>query len=241
MATYVFDAYGTLFDIQSVAKATDDAFPGHGNAITQIWRLKQLEYTWLRSLMGQYQNFWQVTRDSLQFAVQAFVPDPDQALLDQVCRSYLTIDLYPEALTAVQGLKAAGHRCAILSNGEPDTLGQLADNAGLTPFLDAILSVDAAKSYKPTPAAYALVEERLGVAPEAVTFVSSNGFDIAGSKAFGFNTVWIRRLDPEAVGRAVAQDPQLGPATLFQLLRMQPETLSLSADHVVSKLTDLLP
>ncbi len=240
MATYVFDAYGTLYDVQSVSEATDAAFPGRGPAITQIWRLKQLEYTWLRGHMGQYQDFWQVTRESLDFALQGFGLSPDAATVDRVLDKFLHLLPYPEAKQALAGLKTQGHTLAILSNGSPKMLDDLVRNTGLDSLLDRVISVDAAKTFKPSPKAYALVEAQLGVAPAEVVFISSNNFDVAGAKAFGFTVHWIRRMAADAITADIAADPDLGPTTLFKLLRLQPELLGFPADREVGKLTDLL-
>jgi 2-haloacid dehalogenase len=160
----VFDAYGTLYDVQSVAAAAEAAFPGHGDYITQVWRLKQLEYTWLRSLMRRYQDFRGVTRDSLSYTLQTIGLQVDDALLEHIVDAYNTLTPYPDAETALGRL---GHlRLAILSNGSPAMLDPLVRNSGLDRYLDAVISVDAKQTYKPDPSAYELVQERLGVEPE---------------------------------------------------------------------------
>ena len=175
----VFDAYGTLFDVQSVAGLTEAAFPGHGGTITQIWRLKQLEYTWLRSLMGRYEDFWSVTRASLDFTLQTLGLAATPELVARIAAAYDALSLYPEALEALQGL--APTRLAIFSNGSPAMLANLTGQAGIDGLLERVISVDEIKAYKPDPRGYRLVEDRLGLPREEILFVSSNGFDIAGA------------------------------------------------------------
>src|SRR5437764_6499585 len=152
----VFDAYGTLFDIQSVAAVTEQAFPGYGEIITQVWRIKQLEYTWLRSLMGRYTDFAGVTAESLAYALRVLGLSHDDAAFARIIDKYLHLDLYPDALAALSAMK--DRKLAILSNGSPDMLNALVANSGLDRLLDAVLSVDAGKTFKPSPVAYALVE-----------------------------------------------------------------------------------
>ena len=219
----VFDAYGTLYDIQSVADVTEEAFPGYGEIITQVWRIKQLEYTWLRSLMRRYENFSVVTRDSLAYTLRTLGLDYDAATFALIMDKYLHLDSYPEAHKA---LAALAGRLAILSNGSASMLEALVRNSGLERCFEAVISVNAARTYKPHPSCYALVEQRLGVGKEEVLFVSSNGFDVTGAKAFGFNVAWIRR------GGA-------GAATLYGMLRGRAEELGHAPDHVVSSLTEL--
>ena len=191
----VFDAYGTLYDTQSVVKVTDVAFPGHGDFITQVWRMKQLEYTWLRSMMGQYEDFWTITRDALAYTIGLLGRQADAALFARIAEAYNNLDPYPDAKSALRSL--SGYRLAILSNGSPDMLRALVHNSGLAEFLEATISVDAAKVFKPDPRAYALIEARLGLRPEEILFVSSNGFDISGAKNFGFRVARIERVTPD--------------------------------------------
>ena len=220
----VFDAYGTLYDTQSVLAKAEQLCPGKGELIAQLWRLKQLEYTWLRALLQEYVDFWEVTRAALDFALTAAVVEPSDAIRAPLMDNYLHLDPYAEAHEAMAAL--AGRRLAILSNGSPNMLEPLVRNSGLDQWIEAVISVDAARTYKPHPSCYALVEQRLGVAKEEVLFVSSNGFDVAGAKAFGFNVAWIRRGGE-------------GAATLYGMLRGRAEELGHAPDHVVSSLTDL--
>jgi 2-haloacid dehalogenase len=232
----VFDAYGTLYDVQSVAAETEAAFPGHGELITQIWRMKQLEYSWLRSLMGDYRDFWEVTRESLAYTLGSLGLAADAALLARIGQAYNTLAPYPDAAAALAAL--AGHRLAILSNGSPDMLDALVRHSGLAAHFEAVISVDAARVFKPDPRSYALVQARLGVAPEAVLFVSSNGFDVAGAKAFGFRVARIERVSPAALRGELAAGP-VGPAGMFRALRMQAETIGAAPDVVVGGLAEL--
>ena len=162
----VFDAYGTLYDIQSVAAVTEEAFPGYGEIITQVWRIKQLEYTWLRSLMRRYQDFSAVTRESLAYTLRCLGLTYDDVTFESIMEKYLHLDLYPDALTSLAALK--DRKLAILSNGSPDMLNALVRNTGLDRVLDAIISVDANKIFKPSPDAYTLIESTLNVPPADV-------------------------------------------------------------------------
>ena len=224
ISTLVFDAYGTLYETQSVRAKAEELWPGKGELIAQLWRLKQLEYTWLRALMQEYADFWEVTRAALDFALKAAGVEPSDAIRAPLMDNYLHLDPYPEARQALAAL--AGHRLAILSNGSPSMLEALVRNTGLDRWIKAVISVDAARTYKPHPSCYALVKQMLGVAREEVLFVSSNGFDVAGAKAFWFNAARIRR------GGA-------GADTLYGMLRGRAEELGHAPDHVVSSLTDL--
>ena len=233
----VFDAYGTLYDVQSVASVTDQAFPGYGDYITQLWRLKQLEYTWLRSLMGRYQDFRAVTRDSLNYTLGTIGLQADATVVDRIIEAYNTLSLYPEATEALGGL--VRYRLAILSNGSPDMLDALTRHSGLDRILEAAISVDPKRAYKPDPRAYELIQERLGVAPEEVVFVSSNGFDIAGAKSFGFNVARIERVTPAELCKELMSDAAIGPSVMFRALRTQPEVLGYAPNSVVSSLLAL--
>src|SRR5215472_16177720 len=180
----VFDAYGTLYDTQSVSAKAEELCPGNGELIAQLWRLKQLEYSWLRALMQDYADFWELTQAALDFALKAAGVEPSDAIRAPLMDNYLHLDPYPEARQALAAL--AGHRLAILSNGSPSMLEALVRNTGLDRWIKAVISVDAARTFKPHPSCYTLVEQRLGVAKQEVLFVSSNGFDVAGAKTFGF-------------------------------------------------------
>jgi len=233
----VFDAYGTLYDVQSVAGAAEAAFPGHGEYITQVWRLKQLEYSWLRSLMGRYEDFRAVTRVSLGYTLGTIGLRADAALLDRIVDAYDTLSPYPEATEALGRL--GRYQLAILSNGSPDMLAALVRNSGLDRYLQAVISVDGKKVYKPDPRAYELVQERLGVRPEEVVFVSSNGFDVAGAKSFGFKVARIERVTPAALRGELTSGAPIGSATMFRALRTQTEALDYAPDAVVGSLLEL--
>jgi 2-haloacid dehalogenase len=233
----VFDAYGTLFDIQSVAAVTEEAFPGYGDIITQIWRIKQLEYTWLRSLMQRYQDFSVVTRDSLAYALRVLGLEHDRGVFERIMDKYLHLDLYPDAAPALAALR--DRKLAILSNGSTDMLNALVGNSGLDRALDATISIDAKQIFKPAPDAYSLIEETLGVSPEQVLFVSSNPWDACGAKAFGLNVAWIERVTPEAMALACVESDLVTPLTMFKAIRTQMDELGLEPDYRIRTLAEL--
>lgn len=233
----VFDAYGTLYDIQSVAAVTEEAFPGYGDIITQIWRIKQLEYTWFRSLMRRYEDFSVITRDSLAYTLRALGLSYDAAAFDRIMDKYLHLDLYPDALTALNALK--GKKLAILSNGSRDMLNALVKNTGLDRVLEATISVDQQRIFKPAPDAYTLIETRLGVTPAEVLFVSSNPWDACGAKSFGLNVAWIERVTPEAMALACVKSDVVPPLTMFKALRTQMDELGVTPDHRIRALSEL--
>jgi 2-haloacid dehalogenase len=234
----VFDAYGTLYDVQSVADVTEDAFPGYGEIITQIWRIKQLEYTWLRSLMLRYAPFSSVTRESLTYTLRVLGLSYENETFERLIERYLNLDLYPDALTALSEMKG-GRKLAILSNGSPDVLEPLVRNSGLDRVLDATLSVDEKKIFKPSPQAYSVIEEKLKLAPADVMFVSSNPWDACGAKAFGLNVACIERVTPEAMALACVENDVLPPLTMFKLLRTQMDELGLEPDYRIRSLSEL--
>jgi 2-haloacid dehalogenase len=233
----VFDAYGTLYDIQSVAAVTEEAFPGYGDIITQIWRIKQLEYTWFRSLMRRYEDFSVITRDSLAYTLRALGLSYDAAAFDRIMDKYLHLDLYPDALTALNALR--GKKLAILSNGSSDMLNALVKNTGLDRVLEATISVDQQRIFKPAPDAYTLIETRLGVTPAEVLFVSSNPWDACGAKSFGLNVAWIERVTPEAMALACVKSDVVPPLTMFKALRTQMDELGVTPDHRIRALSEL--
>ena len=233
----VFDAYGTLYDIQSVAAVTEQAYPGHGDIITQVWRIKQLEYTWLRSLMGRYVDFAGVTREALAYTLRILGLRHDEAALARLMDKYLHLDLYPDALASLAAM--TDRKLAILSNGSPDMLTALVANSGLDRVLDAVISVDAARIFKPSAAAYALIETELGVAPAEVLFISSNPWDVCGAKSFGLTVAWIERVTPEAMALACASADLVTPLTLFKALRTQMDELGFTPDHRIRSLAEL--
>jgi len=237
----VFDAYGTLYDIQSVAAVTEEAFPGYGEIVTQIWRIKQLEYTWLRSLMRRYEDFSVITRDSLAYTLRVLGLQYDPAAFERIMDKYLHLDLYPDAMAALAAMRR--RNLAILSNGSSGMLNALVANSGLDRVLDATISVDAKKIFKPSPDAYSLIESTLGVAPAEVLFVSSNPWDACGAKAFGLNVAWIERVTPEAMALACVKSDLVAPLTMFKAIRTQMDELGLEPDyriHGLSELPDLV-
>lgn len=233
----VFDAYGTLYDVQSVADITEEIFPGYGEIITQVWRIKQLEYTWLRSLMGHYQDFAAVTRDSLAYTLKCLGLEYDDASFARIMEKYLHLDLYPDAMLALEAM--AEKKLAILSNGSPEMLNALARNSGLRPILDAVISVDTNRIFKPAPQAYSLIESTLKIPPDDVLFISSNPWDVCGAKSFGLNVAWIERVTPEAMALACLESDTLPPLTMFKALRTQMDELGFQPDYRIRALSEL--
>ena len=233
----VFDAYGTLYDIQSVAAVTEEAFPGYGEIITQIWRIKQLEYTWLRSLMRRYQDFSVITRESLAYTLRVLGLKSDPAAFERIMDKYLHLDLYPDAVAALAAMR--DRKLAILSNGSPAMLNALVANSGLDRVLDATISVDSRRIFKPAPEAYTLIESTLGVAPAEVLFISSNPWDACGAKAFGLNVAWIERVTPEAMAQLCVRNDVVAPLTMFKAIRTQMDELGLAPDHRIRALSEL--
>jgi 2-haloacid dehalogenase len=233
----VFDAYGTLYDIQSVAAVTEEAFPGYGEIITQIWRIKQLEYTWLRSLMRRYQDFSVITRESLAYTLRCLGLEHDSGAFERIMEKYLHLDLYPDALAALAAMR--DRKLAILSNGSTDMLNALVKNSGLDRVLDATISIDGKKIFKPAPDAYILIEEVLGVAPAEVLFVSSNPWDACGAKAFGLNVAWIERVTPETMALACVKSDVVAPLTMFKAIRTQMDELGIEPDYRIHALSEL--
>ena len=211
----VFDAYGTLLDFQSAAERAGDVLGPQWRSLSDLWRRKQLEYTWLRSLMRRHVDFWQVTGEALDFALQAHsVHDP--ALRRRLLDLYLSLDAYPDALPALKSLREAGLRLAVLSNGSPGMLDAALRNARLDGELDAVLSVEEVAVYKPAPEVYALAARYLDLLPGEIGFVSSNGWDAHGAGAFGLRVAWCNRTGqpperlpgaPETTVRSLAELP----------------------------------
>ena len=189
----VFDAYGTLFDVHSAVGRYRTRLGEAADRVSSTWRTKQLEYTWLRSLMDRYVDFWQVTSDGLAFALEANGID-DEALRENLMNAYLSLDCYPEVPEVLKTLKAAGMRTAILSNGSSKMLDAAVESSKLGEFLDACYSVDELSIYKPHASVYRLAVDRLGVAPLEISFQSANAWDAAAAATFGFRVAWCNRF-----------------------------------------------
>jgi 2-haloacid dehalogenase len=187
----VFDAYGTLFDVHSVVSRLEEVFPGRGQEVSRTWRTKQLEYTWLLSLMGRYEDFWKVTANGLAFACRALNLECSPQQQEELLKAYLRLEAFSEVPAALKALSA--HPLAILSNGNPRMLAGVVENNGLARTFAHVLSVDAVKIYKPSPQVYALATTALGLKPGDIGFVSSNSWDIQGAGSFGFQTIWLNR------------------------------------------------
>ncbi len=210
---YVFDAYGTLFDVHSVVEAGREITRDPA-ALSTLWRQKQLEYTWLRALMGRYEDFWAVTESALGYALRRLELTATEAQVTTLMKAYLSLACFPEVPGALARLD--GRPRAILSNGSPRMLDAAVRSSGLDRHLQNVISVDAVKTYKPAAAVYALGPQALGIPAGEPLFVSSNAWDVAGAKAFGYRAAWCNRLDAPA------------------------EELGLRADVVVARL-DALP
>jgi 2-haloacid dehalogenase len=198
----VFDAYGTLFDVNSAAREAQDSLGDKWQPLAELWREKQLQYTWLRSLGGRHADFWQVTGDALDFALSTLHLE-DPALRDRLMNLYLTLDAYPEVPATLKQLWADGMKLAILSNGTPAMLTAAANHARIADLLDATLSVEEVGVYKPHPSVYELACIRFNLVPDRICFVSSNGWDAYSAKAFGFRVLWCNRF-----GQAPEQIPE---------------------------------
>jgi 2-haloacid dehalogenase len=189
----VFDAYGTLFDVNSAASHAKDALGDRWQALADLWRAKQLQYTWLRGLMGRHTDFWQVTGDALDVAMDNLkLADP--SLRERLMSLYMQLDAYPDAKPALIKLKADGMRLAILSNGSPKMLDSAVENSGISGLLDAVLSVETVGVFKPHPSVYQLAVDELRVPAPQICFLSSNAWDAHAAKAFGFRVVWCNRF-----------------------------------------------
>ena len=209
----VFDAYGTLFDVHSVIALCERFWPGKGAELSQLWRAKQLEYTWQRSLMRRYLDFSRVTEAGLGYACALLEVALGDAQRAELMQQYLHLSLYPDAMPALESLR--GRKLAILSNGSPDMLDPLIANSGLDSMLDAVLSVAEVRIFKPDARVYQLAVDRLRVPMEAIGFVSSNCWDACGAKSFGFRTYWINRAGAPL------------------------DALDVTPDYIIARLTDL--
>ncbi|MBG6142932.1 2-haloacid dehalogenase [Labrenzia sp. EL_142] len=192
-AAFVFDAYGTLFDVHAAVRKHAAKLGPDAQRFSSIWREKQLEYSWVRALMGQYRDFWELTQQGLDTAF-ALVHSADKSLRDDLLNAYWELDCYPEVPQVLTDLKATGAKIAILSNGSPAMLEAAAKAAGLTDLFDEIFSVDDLRTFKTDPQVYEMVTTQFRIYPEEVSFQSSNRWDIAGATAFGFRTVWMNRM-----------------------------------------------
>src|SRR6185295_18441325 len=207
---YVFDAYGTLFDVHSVVEA-GRAVTADPMALSLAWRQKQLEYTWLRSLMRRYEDFWTVTEDALRWAIARLALSATEADVRRLMDAYLALACFPEVPAALASL--ADRPRAILSNGAPRMLAAAVASSGLTKHLEHVLSVDAVKTYKPSPEVYALAPKALGIAAGELLFVSSNAWDVAGAKSFGYQVAWCNRAGAPAENLGMAPDCEIRSLT----------------------------
>ena len=196
----VFDAYGTLFDVNSAASQARDELGEKWQPLAELWRAKQLQYTWLRGLMGRHADFWQVTGEALDFAMTS-LKFSDPALRDRLLGLYLRLEAYPEAKDMLLRLRSGGMKLAILSNGEPRMLAAAANNSGIADLLDAIISVEEVGVFKPHPSVYRLPADRFNLDAGEMCFLSSNGWDAHAAKANGFRVLWCNRFGqaPEAI------------------------------------------
>jgi 2-haloacid dehalogenase len=188
----VFDAYGTLFDVHSAVSRHAPSIGPQAQAFSDMWRLKQLEYTWVRSLMGDYRDFWVLTEQALDYCFAKF-PGVDPALKPNLLAAYRTLSAYPEVPAVLGRLRAGGMRTAILSNGSPQMLADAVASAGIGAALDSVISVEQANIFKTAPATYELVLSTFLIQRDEVLFVSSNRWDVAGAASFGFTPVWVNR------------------------------------------------
>lgn len=219
----VFDAYGTLFDVHSAVQRYRERLGSHADAVSTLWRRKQLEYTWLRSLMGRHADFDVITADALDYALAAHGVT-DDGLPRLLLEAYRKLDCYPEVPAVLAALRGAGLQTAILSNGTPATLDGAACSAGIRDSLDQILSIETVGVYKPDPRVYQLAVDHLGVSPEAILFHSSNGWDAAGAATFGFHVAWVNRS-----GQPRERLPD-GPELELETLDPVPELLGVRSE-----------
>jgi 2-haloacid dehalogenase len=211
-SVFAFDAYGTVFDVHAAINRHRDRIGPDAVRVSELWRTKQLEYTWTLTLAGRYLDFWALTEQALDHAIACF-PSVDKALKPKLLEAYLKLDPFPEALVALDALQKRKVHTAILSNGSPFMLTQALEAAGLDGVIEAVLSVDAIHLYKPHPDVYRLVTHAFDVTPADVVFVSSNRWDVMGAASFGFRTAWINRTKkPDEYG-------ELPPSVVLEDLR----------------------
>ncbi len=189
---YAFDAYGTLFDVHSAISRHRAAIGEDADALSALWRAKQLEYTWTRTLMERYQDFWRLTQDALDFALARF-PEVDKALRPRLLEAYWHLEAFPDVIPTLTRLRRMGHRIAIFTNGTQEMAEAAANASAVLPLVDMVISVDAVKQFKTAPAVYQNLCDRLDLKPAEVCLVSSNRWDIAGGAAFGLRTIWVNR------------------------------------------------
>jgi 2-haloacid dehalogenase len=213
----VFDAYGTLFDVHAAVSRHAAAIGPDAGRLSEIWRGKQLEYSWVMALARQRSDFWTLTQQALDHAL-ARMPQIDRSCREPLLDAYRVLDAYPEVAEVLGAVRAAGLKTAILSNGTAGMLAEAVEASGLTALFDAVISVDEAATFKTDPATYTLIERRLGAKPAQTLFVSSNRWDVAGATAFGLRCLWVNRagmpdeypgLPPVAVAASLDGLPKL--------------------------------
>jgi 2-haloacid dehalogenase len=214
---FVFDAYGTLFDLAALTRACEGLWSEQGAAVADLWRRKQLEYTWLRTLMTKYEPFSAVTAAALRFATAARGLSLSDSASARLLSAYRELPSFPEVPATLRALRAAGRKLAILSNGSPDMLEPLVARSGIAAELECVLSVDSLAAFKPAPAVYQFASQSLGVDMSRIGFVSSNGWDIAGAHAAGLTCFWINRARLPAEG--LGAEPKAELTSLDELLR----------------------
>ena len=190
----VFDAYGTLFDVNSAAAQCKDTLGNKWELLSDLWRVRQLEYTWLRSLMNEYVEFWEITGDGLDYAMAALKIE-DKSLRDRLMNIYLNLDIYPEVKDVLAKVKLLRLKTAILSNGSPKMLASATENSGIGSFIDNSFSVDSIKVFKPHPSVYQMAVDGLQVDAKRICFMSSNAWDALAAANFGFRVIWVNRFN----------------------------------------------
>ena len=191
----IFDAYGTLFDVYSIGALAERLFPGKGNALAELWRDKQIQYSQLRTLCSTYKPFWEVTQDALVFSCRKLGLDLDLEAQNMMMGQYAKLQPFPENLAVLRQLKATGMKLAILSNGNPEMLAAVVQNAQMEDLFSHVISVETVKKFKTAPEAYQLGTDLLGMPARDIVFVSSNGWDVCGASWYGYKTFWVNRAD----------------------------------------------
>lgn len=213
----VFDAYGTLFDFNAAVARCANAVGAKADSLSRLWREKQLQYTWLRSLMGHHVDFWSVTGDALDYALKAHGIE-DRALRERLMDLYRTLDTFPEVPETLKHLKLSGMRAAILSNGSPDMLHSAVHGTGIAEWIDAVLSVETVGIYKPHPSVYRMAPEALALDAGEIAFVSANAWDAHGASAFGLKVIWCNRYGQARERLPGAADAEV--STLAEIPRL---------------------